>query len=192
MKMYQQKRPSFSSSFSTNNSEISVFPKNWSKLTQQEQLEWINTYFMLKQRIPERILKKNDFILRGKLQTKSGSVLTFPDQPLLATQKNPNIVREKEFWLENWLITIFHDKKCPVVKFFSISNPRSGKWIAKELSFEFWSKLFQNILRIGNIYGFCGKKRSKFLRKKHDFALRHKINSRIKVKMEVIDNAVPE
>jgi hypothetical protein len=148
-----------------------VLPKNWKRLSEDEHKKWISSYFMPKTKIPEPIVHKTEKITEGKLRLASGATIRFPIERAIASRNNPNIVRECEFWVDKWLITIFHDKRFPVRRFVGISNPHFGKWIAQELSFEVWSSLFKNLLRIGNKYGFSGRKRHKSLRKKRDFPL---------------------
>jgi hypothetical protein len=154
-----------------------VFPKQWKTLTQQEQLEWIKTYFMPKTRIPEPYPKIDSIAKGQKIRTQKGFIIKIPKESKLI-QKNPDIVREFETWLDNWLITVFHDKKCPATKFIGISNPHSEKWIAQELSIENWRKFFGILSRIGNKYGLIRPTKPKSTRKKHDFPLSLKHNTR--------------
>ena len=140
-----------------------TFPKNWKNLTEQEQKEWINTYFQEKTKTPEPYPITDTLKSGQTIETKHGHKIHIPEGSLFK-EKNPDLVREYEGWANNWLITVFHDKKCPVSKIFSISNPHSEKWIAQDLSFENWSNLFKNLVKIGNKYRFLGKKKAKMRR----------------------------
>lgn len=138
-----------------------ILPKKWNELTNKEQIEWINQHFDIKRKIPEPRLKSDDKIAEFIIKTKSGKKIESKDIEVEVSVKNTNLVREFEAWVGKWLITIFHDKKFPHIKIIGVSNPSSKKWIAQQLSSEVWGNLFGNFTRIGNIYGFCGKKRSK-------------------------------
>ena len=139
-----------------------VFPKKWKDLTPKEQMEWIKEYFMLKKKIPEPILRRNEKIAKGTIELESGSKLKFPIKIATASKPNPNLVREYEGWVGKWLITVFHDKSFPHVKYFGIANPSGRKWIAQELSSEICNEFYAILLQIRWKYGlFKGKRRKK-------------------------------
>ncbi|MEM3700699.1 MAG: hypothetical protein QXL57_07540 [Candidatus Bathyarchaeia archaeon] len=149
-----------------------VFPKDWKSMSEDEQKQWILTYFTLKSKIPEPWIPQpfpiefKDLHIKGK--TKSGlpvKIGTIKDATFKRLDKNPNLEREFEFWVEKWLITVFHDKKCPATKFVTVSNPQTEKWIAQELSIEVLDKLFIAILKIRHKYGLWHKKKAKSSRK---------------------------
>jgi len=142
-------------------SEI-IFPKNWNKLDEQEQKEWISQYYMLKQKIPEPFFVKDDKLLKGYLKFGSGNKVKLGLKDARLKRRNPNIVREFEEWVNKWLITVFHDKKTPQIKYFGISNPSLDKWTAQELSPYILSKINGIIMKIKWKYGlFKGNKRKK-------------------------------
>jgi hypothetical protein len=156
---------------------INILPKKWNKLTQKEQLEWINSYFMPKQRIPEPY-PEVDVIAKGqKIKTERGLIIDVP-QDSKVEQKNSNIRREFKMWIGTWLLTIFHDNNCPATKFIAVSNPHSGKAIAQELSFEVLTKLNAVYFKIGNKYGLIHRKKAKSPRKKRNFTLSLSISKR--------------
>ena len=99
-------------------------PRNWGNLSEDEQFEWIYSYFMPKRKIPEPILKKNEMIRSGKFETERGIKLEIKDKPVMISRKNQNLEREFEEWNGKWLITVFHDKSLPHKKFVSIGNPK--------------------------------------------------------------------
>jgi len=159
-------------------SEDVVFPKNWKSLSEEEQKQWILAYFTPNSKIPEPWIPQpfpiefKDLSIKGK--TKSGlavKVGTIKNATLKRFDKNPNLEREFEAWLDKWLITVFHDKKCPKSKFIGIANPQTEKYIAIELSIWNWRKLFGILSQIGNKYGLIRPKKSKSSRKKCDFPL---------------------
>lgn len=152
-------------------SEDIIFPKKWKELSEQEQKEWIRSYFMPKVKIPEPILLKNGKIKEGLLKLENGARIKFPAKPVLVSKNNPNIVREFEFWVGKWLLTVFHNKPMPFVKYFGISNPSASKWIAQELSYEIWTRFFMALCKIGNKYRLFKRKNLKERNKKRSFTL---------------------
>ena len=145
-------------------SEQILLPKNWKTLTIEEQKEWITTYYMLRKKIPEPMLRKPFNVIKGELTAKDGRKLKLEvkDVKTEMSKNNPNLVREYEMWVGKWLFTVFHDKNCPFAKFVGVSNPSSAKWIAQELSSDVLSKMFQNVCCLANKFGvFRRKKRKK-------------------------------
>jgi len=138
-----------------------VFPKNWKKLSTEEQQEWIKSYFMPKAKIPEPILRRKEKIKKGVIKLESGAKLEFPPRLIATSKKNPNLVREFEAWVGKWLITTFHDKTLPYKRYFGISNPSRDKWIAQELSSEICNAFYAILLKIRWKYGFFKGKRRK-------------------------------
>lgn len=157
------------------NEEI-IFPKNWQDLTEEEQKEWIREYYMPKTKIPEPILKRNEQIIKGLIKLESGARIRFPSKLVTVSKRNPNLVRELEGWVGKWLVTVFHDKSFPHVKFFGIANPSRAKWIAQELSSEVLSDFYGIIMKIRWKYGFFRGKRRKQRKKSSIFALSLKSN----------------
>jgi hypothetical protein len=152
-------------------SEEIAFPKKWKEFSEDEQKEWIRAYYMPKTRIPEPILLKSGKIKEGILKLENGAKIKFPTKPVIVSKSNPNIVREFEFWVGKWLITVFHDKNIPCLKFIGISNPTTNKWIAQELSYEVLTKFFVVLFKIGNKYRLFQRKNSKTRNKKRKFTL---------------------
>ena len=148
-----------------------VFPSKWKELSEKEQKEWISSYFMPRVRIPEPILLKKGKIKEGILKLENGARIKFPIKPVVVSRSNPNIVREFEFWVGKWLLTVFHDKSMPFVRYFGVSNPSRSKWIAQELSYEIWTKLFVALFKIGNKYRLFQRKNPRKRRKKRDSTL---------------------
>jgi len=148
-----------------------VFPKKWKDLTPKEQKEWIKEYFMPKEKIPEPILHRNEKIAKGIIELESGSRLKFPTKIAVVSKPNPNLVREYEGWVGKWLITIFHDKTFPHIKYLGVANPSRSKWIAQELSSEICNEFYAILLQIRWKYGFFKGKRRKKWRKTSNFAL---------------------
>lgn len=152
-------------------SEDITFPKKWKELSEEEQKEWIAAYFMPTARIPEPILAQKGKIKEGILKLENGTKIEFPTKSVVASKNNPNIVREFEFWIGKWLITIFHDKSMPFVKYIGISNPSASKWLAQELSYEILTKFFVVLFKIGNKYRLFQRKNHKSRSKRGDFTL---------------------
>ena len=94
-------------------SEDITFPKKWKELSKEEQKEWIRAYYMPKARIPEPIVLKSGKIKEGMLKLENGAKIRFPVKTLIASKSNPNVVREFEFWVGKWLVTVFNDKTIP-------------------------------------------------------------------------------
>jgi len=139
-----------------------VFPRRWKYLDIKEQQEWIKTYYMPKTKIPEPILQRNDKIVKGNLELKSGAKLKISQKHATVTKRNPNLVREFEGWIGKWLMTVFHHKSMPHVKHLGVANPSRSKWIAQELSSEILSEFYAILLKIRWKYGlFKGKRRKK-------------------------------
>jgi len=149
----------------TTEKEEIIFPKNWKDLSTEEQRQWIETYYMPKTKIPEPILQRNDKIESGAITLKSGSKLKFDAKPVTLSKRNPNLVREFGAWVGNWLVTVFHDKSFPHVKYFGIANPTRSKWIAQQLSSEICREFYSILLKIRWKYGFFKGKRRKKRRK---------------------------
>ncbi|MCJ7431507.1 hypothetical protein MUO83_09910 [Candidatus Bathyarchaeota archaeon] len=147
-----------------------TLPKAWKTLTEQEQAEWIQTYFMPKTRTPEPYPRIDSIAKGQKIKTQKGLIINIPKETEV-TQRNPDIVREYEAWVGKWLITVFHDKKFPVTKFLSFANPSLNKWIAQELSFENWGRLQAILLSIGRKYRIVRRKNEKSTRKIPNFTL---------------------
>jgi hypothetical protein len=158
--------------------ESITFPKKWKELTEEEQKEWINQYYMPKARIPEPILSQRGKIKEGILKLENGTKIKFPTKPIVISKSNPNIVREFEFWVGKWLITTFHDKSMPFIKYVGISNPSTNKWLAQELNSEILTNLLRAIFKIGNKYRLFQRNNHKSKRKKRDFSLSLRDNSR--------------
>jgi hypothetical protein len=148
-----------------------TFPKKWKKLSEDEQREWISTYFMPKVRVPEPILVQKGMIREGMLKLENGAKIRFPIKPIVTSKNNPNIVREFEFWVGRWLITVFHDKSMPYVRYIGVSNPSTNKWLAQELSYEIWTKLYMALCRIGNKYRLFQRNKPRTQRKRRNFTL---------------------
>jgi hypothetical protein len=148
-----------------------VFPKKWKELSEEDQKEWIKTQFMPKTVVPEPILTKKTKVKEGTLKLENGTEIEFPIEPIIASRSNPNIVRVFEFWVGNWLMTVFYDKAMPHVKYLGVSNPSKGKWIAQELSHEILSKLFTALFKIGNKFRLFRRKSFKTARKKDAFTI---------------------
>jgi len=139
-----------------------VFPKSWKDLSEGEQREWIKTHFIPTTKIPEPILKRKDKIIKGFMKLESGTKLEFPSRTMTASKRNPNLVREFEDWIGKWLITVFHHKSFPHVKYLGVANPSTFKWIAQQLSSEILSEFYAILLKIRWKYGFFkGKRRKK-------------------------------
>jgi hypothetical protein len=162
-------------------SEDVSFPRNWKELSEEEQREWIRAYYMPKARIPEPILLQKGKIKEGILKLENGAKIRFPIKPVMVSKNNPNIVREFEFWVGKWLITVFHDKSISFIRYIGVSNPSTSKWIAQELSYEAWTKLFVALFKIGNKYRLFQRKSLKTKRKKSDFALSLRDNRGVKI-----------
>jgi hypothetical protein len=94
-------------------SEDITFPKKWKELSKEEQKEWIRAYYMPKARIPEPIVLKSGKIKEGMLKLENGAKIRFPVKTVIASKSNPNVVREFEFWVGKWLVTVFNDKTIP-------------------------------------------------------------------------------
>jgi hypothetical protein len=152
-------------------SETIVFPKKWKELSEEEQKAWINSYYMPKTRMPEPVLLRKGKIKEGILKLENGAKIRSPTRPVIVTKNNPSIVREFEFWVEKWPVTVFYNKSMPYIKYIGISNPSSNKWIAQELSHEILCKLFTVLCKIGNKYGLFRRKKPKIQRKDRDFTL---------------------
>jgi hypothetical protein len=148
-------------------------PKNWNKLSIDEQREWINTYYMPKTRIPEQYPKIDEIAKGQKIKTQKGFIIKIPKETRLI-QKNPNVVREWEMWIGKWLFTVFHDKNCPATKYIALANPQTEKWIAQELTKEILEKINALHFKIGYKYGLINRKNLKPQRKNSDFSLRLK------------------
>lgn len=159
-------------------SESINFPKKWKELTEEEQKEWINQYYMPKARIPEPILRQRGKIKEGILKLENGAKIKFPAKPIVVSKGNPNIVREFGFWVGKWLITIFHDKAMPFIRYVGISNPSTNKWIAQELNSEILTNLLRAVFKIGNKYRLFQRNNRKSKRKKRDFSLSLRDNRR--------------
>jgi len=139
-----------------------VFPKSWKDLSEGEQREWIKTYYMPKTKIPEPVLKRKDKIIKGFMKLESGAKLEFPSRTMTVSKRNPNLVREFEGWIGKWLMTVFHHKSLPHVKYLGVANPSRFKWIAQELSSEILSEFYAILMKIRWKYGFFkGKRRRK-------------------------------
>ena len=142
-----------------------VFPKNWTKLNEHDQKEWILEHYMPKQKIPEPFFVKDDQLVKGYLKFDSGNKVKLGKKDARLKRKNPNIVREFQEWVGRWLFTVFHDKTAPQIKYFGISNPSLDKWTAQELSPYILSKINGIIMKIKWKYGLFkgnkGKKRNK-------------------------------
>jgi hypothetical protein len=152
-------------------SEDITFPRKWKELSEQEQREWIYAHYVPNTRIPEPILSQKGKIKEGMLKLENGAKIRFPIKPVAVSKGNPNIVRESEFWVGKWLVTTFHDKSMPHIKYIGISNPSASKWLAQELSYEIWTKLYMVLCRIGNKYRLFQRNSPKSKRKKRDFTL---------------------
>lgn len=126
---------------------------------------------MPKTRIPEPILTKSTRVREGALKLENGTEIKFPNERVVASRSNPNVVRVFEFWAGKWLITVFYDKSMPHVKYLGVSNPSLGKWIAQELSHEILCKLLTALFKIGNIFRLFRRKNLKTPRKKDGFTL---------------------
>ena len=148
-----------------------VFPRKWKELSEEDQKEWISNYFMPKVKIPEPILLRKGKIKKGTLELENGAKIKFPIKPVVVSKCNPNLVREFEFWVGKWLLTVFHNKSMPFVKYFGVSNPSRSKWIAQELSYEIWTKFFTALFKIGNKYRLFQRKSHKERRKSRDSTL---------------------
>ena len=159
-------------------SEEVTFPKNWKELSEDEQKEWIRAYYMPKTRIPEPVLVRKGMIKEGMLKLENGAKIKFPTKPIVVSKSNPNIVREFEFWVGKWLITTFHDKSMPLIRYIGISNPSTSKWIAQELNSEILANLLRALFKIGNKYRLFQRNNHKPKRKKLDFSLSLRDNSR--------------
>jgi len=105
------------------------------------------------------------------LKLENGARIEFPTKPIIVSKSNPNIDREFEFWVGKWLITIFHDKSMPFIRYIGISNPSKNKWIAQELNSEILTNLLRAICKIGNKYRLFQRNSQKSKRKKRDFSL---------------------
>lgn len=162
-------------------SEDIAFPKKWKELSEEEQKEWIRAYYMPKARIPEPILLKSGKIKEGMLKLENGARIKFPTKPVIVSKNNPNIVREFEFWVGKWLVTVFYDKTMPHVKYVGISNPSTNKWIAQELSYEILTKFFVVLFKIGNKYRLFQRKNQKTRNKKRDFTLSLRDNREVEI-----------
>jgi hypothetical protein len=139
-----------------------VFPRKWKDLDTEEQQEWIKTHYMPKTKIPEPILQRNDKIVKGNLELKSGAKLKISQKHAIVSKRNPNLVREFEGWIGKWLMTVFHHKSIPHIKHLGVANPSRSKWIAQELSSEILSEFYAILLKIRWKYGlFKGKRRKK-------------------------------
>jgi len=149
-------------------SESITFPRNWKQLSEDEQKEWILNYYMAKTKIPEQTTMK----------LRSGAKIKFPTKSIVVSKKNPNIIREFEYWVDKWLVTVFIDKRSLHYRYIGISNPNSAKWLAQELNSEILNKLFIAILKIKHKYGLWNRKKAKSQRKKRDFPLSIRYNSR--------------
>jgi hypothetical protein len=152
-------------------SEEITFPKKWKELSEDEQKEWIRAYYMPKTRIPEPILTKQGRIKEGMLKLENGARIEFPVKTVVVSKSNPNIVREFEFWVGKWLVTVFHDKTIPWLRFIGVSNPSTNKWIAQELSYEILTKFFVVLFKIANKYRLFQRKNAKSRNKKRNFTL---------------------
>lgn len=152
-------------------SEDIVLPKKWGELSEQDQKGWIKTNFMPKTRIPEPILTRKTRVKEGTIKLENGTEIEFPTVSAVASKSNPNIVRVFEFWIGNWLMTVFYDKSMPQVKYIGVSNPSKGKWIAQELSYEILTKLLSAIFKIGNKFRLFQRKKPKCQRKKRNSTL---------------------
>jgi hypothetical protein len=142
-----------------------VLPRNWKNLSTKEQKEWIKAYFMPKEKIPEPLLQHDDKVEKGIIRLKSGAKVKFYTEKVSISKSNPNLVRELEGWIGNWLVTVFHDKSFPHVKYIGVANPNRSKWIAQELSSEICNQLYAIILKIRWKYGFFKGKKWKNQRK---------------------------
>lgn len=156
-----------------------VFPKSWKDLGEEEQREWIKTHFTPTTRIPEPVLKRNDKIVNGFMKLESGAKLEFPSRSMTASKRNPNLVREFEGWIGKWLMTVFHHKSLPHVKYLGVANPSRFKWIAQELSSEILSEFYAILLKIRWKYGFFKGKRRKKRRKTSISTLSLKNNNKV-------------
>lgn len=152
-------------------SEDITFPKKWRELSEEEQKGWIRAYYMPKARIPEPILAKQGRIKEGMLKLESGARIEFPVKTVVVSKSNPNIVREFESWVGKWLVTVFHDKSMPFIRYFGISNPSTNKWIAQELNSEILANLLRAVFKIGNKYRLFRRNNRKSKRKRRDFTL---------------------
>jgi hypothetical protein len=157
-------------------SEDITFPKKWKQLTEGEQKEWINAYYMPKTRIPEPILQQTGKVKEGILKLENGARIKFPTKPIVVSKSNPNIVREFEFWVGKWLITIFHDKSMPFIRYIGISNPSTNKWLAQELNSGILTNFLRAIFKIGNKYRLFQRNNHKSRRKKRDSSLSLRYN----------------
>jgi len=155
-----------------------IFPKKWKELSEEEQKGWINAYYMPKTRIPEPVLQQTGKVKKGSLELENGAKIRFPIAPVVVSKSNPNIVREFEFWVGKWLITIFHDKTMPHIKYIGISNPSKSKWISQELSYEIICKIYQSISKIAYKYGLFSTKKPKKQRKNRNSSLSLRDNNR--------------
>ncbi len=153
------------------NDEEIVLPRKWRNLSEKEQIEWIRSYFTPKVKMPEPILKRDEKIVRGYMRTESGVKLKFPKKPMTVSRRNHNLKREFEAWVGKWLVTVFHDKRMPHVKYLGIANPSGDKWIAQELSSEICNEFYAILLRIRWKYGFFKGKRRKETKKSSNFTL---------------------
>jgi len=152
-------------------SEDIIFPKKWKELSEEEQRQWIRTYYMPKSKIPEPILSREAKVKEGKLKLENGAEIEFPTKRAVISKSNPNIVREFCFWVGKWLITVFYDKSMPHIRYIGVSNPSTKKWIAQELSYEMLTKFFVVLFKIGNKYRLFQRKKPKTKNKKRDFTL---------------------
>jgi len=158
-----------------------TFPKKWKELTEDEQKEWIRTYYMPKVRIPEPILSRKGKIKEGILKLESGARIEFPVRPVVVSKNNPNIVREFELWVGKWLVTVFCNRSLPWVKYIGVSNPSKSKWLAQELSSEILTNLLRAVLKIGNKYRLFQRNSLESKRKKRDFSLSLRDNRKMEI-----------